>query len=635
MDLLCVAMLLPDVTKLDLGSYRGSLGGGSGSAGSELQLLLPNDRDPHHTAVPNEWGTAVNAANVDDAGAAARDRAILLRDLRHGARHGRFPPICKQWQANLMATGRQCYRLRTLVLAGPPLGALDQEILLPLANGCRMLEHLELGGGNADTRMDFPSLCGALRIWRHLRTFRYNGELDRGRWNPPRRGDREQTYGDPPDRLFALHVTCAVMTKAMLAFLSPLLVRLRALTIHVNHSDQVLALVQMGRENRLKALAQAESPGGASKYDEAEAGDDGDDLNRPLHGSGRGRRRRRSGGGRARCRSPVSSGLLLEDVRLIKPPGYAPHLKSEAVAKLITVCPKLVHLSAQGLHELDRQLFTALAQKEGPAIESLMLPGYLNWRSPIERGLARLASTFGSLTHVSLSNLNDTSLAHLTKECGHALQTLHASRSPNITDKGLAALGPEHCPRLCDVALDDVDVSTSAVLAFAEASRTLKKFYLANNAPIVSDASLLRILRAGADRALTHLWLTNTLTTEAAPGLLVAATARMEPCEDANHNNESEATRGGGKRITGRRSLGRPLLPGMLLEELFVSEFSTRDAVLVAREWPQVRIVLPGEVFGSSCEGVPNTAHPGMYEDTRSKVLQQWLKASAASGLSV
>ena len=42
-----------------------------------------------------------------------------------------------------------------------------------------MLEHLELGGGDQDTRMDFVSMCGALRIWRHLRTFRYNGVLSR------------------------------------------------------------------------------------------------------------------------------------------------------------------------------------------------------------------------------------------------------------------------------------------------------------------------------------------------------------------------------------------------------------------------------------------------------------------------
>jgi hypothetical protein len=654
MDLLCVTMLLPDITALDLGSYRGSLGGGTGN-GTRGPTL--NDGDDVSNNINNNAGDGAGAAaaaddgNNNDADAhnnaadAARDHVALLRDLRHGARHGRFPLGCKQWQTNLLAMGQQCYRLRTLVLAGPALGALTEEILLPLANGCSMVEHLELGGGDAHTRMDFLSLCGALRIWRHLRTFRYNGELDRGRWNPPRQGDREQTYGDAPDRLSALHFTCAVLTKAMLVYLSPLVARLCALTLHINHSDQVMALVQMGRDNRAKSLAQAGSPGGASKYededddeeddeeegrdeDEDEDEDNDDDYSRAsLHSPGRGlhrrrrRRRRRhgrrSGIGRAGCRPHNFSGLLLEDVRLIKPPGkWAPPLKSEAVAKLVTVCPRLVHLSVQGLQELDRQLFTALAQKEGPAIESLVLPGYLNWRSSVERGLARLVSAFSSLTHVSLSNLNDVALAHLASECGHVLRTLHASRSPNITDKGLAALGPERCPRLCDLALDDVDVSTSAVLAFAETSRVLRKLYLANRSPIVSDASLLRILQAGAGRALTHLWLTNTLTTEAAPEMLVAAAVAAADGDAKSDNNT------------------RPLLPGALLMELFVSEFSTRDAVLVGREWPQVRVLLPGEVFGSACNGMRNVARAGMYEDTRSRVLQQWLRASASSGLS-
>ena len=137
--------------------------------------------------------------------------------------------------------------------------------------------------------------------------------------------------------------------------------------------------------------------------------------------------------------------------------------------------------------------------------------------------------------------------------------------------------------------LDDVNVSTSSLLAFVETSNILHKLYLANRSPIVSDASLTRILLAGANHALTHIWLTNTLTTEMAPEMLIASSLKEI---DTNREVDDLIAHPQGEGRVGQE------LPGDLLEELFVSDFSRHDAVSLSRAWPKVRVVMPEEVFG-------------------------------------
>ena len=193
--------------------------------------------------------------------------------------------------------------------------------------------------------------------------------------------------------------------------------------------------------------------------------------------------------------------------------------QSEAVAKLVAVCPGLRHLSLLGLHKLIDNYF-ALAQKDGPAIESYA-SRLSQLRSSIERGLSRLVST-GSLAHVSLSNLNDTSLVHLTNEVA-TRRTLRLTRQNQM--EGLTTLFPDRCPYLCDLMLDDVNVSTSSLPPLLKLQIFCISFILQTGLDRVRRV-LTRILLAGANHALTHIWLTNTLTTEMAPEMLIASSLK-------------------------------------------------------------------------------------------------------------
>ena len=106
-----MAMLFPDITELDFGSYRGSFCQARAwpEVAGELDQLRNSSNAPE--APPVAHGHASRIARTTNYADMSHARS---RGLRHNARHGRFSFSfdCKEWQTNLLTMAQQCYHLR-------------------------------------------------------------------------------------------------------------------------------------------------------------------------------------------------------------------------------------------------------------------------------------------------------------------------------------------------------------------------------------------------------------------------------------------------------------------------------------------------------------------------------------------
>ena len=623
-DRLALIVLFSHVVTMDFGTSRGSI--------VPFELLDEQDSIGMH----------------DTSTAAIENNAPRhLRDIRQG-RHIRYNPSHHD-TATVPIISAQCWNLQTLTL-GKGLGNITTDIMSTLISGCPLMTSIELGAGSTSCRLGFDSVCLCLNQWKQLKDFRYGGTIHRGSFRPQRPPISSTTTTTTTARniernakqLCSFHISYGTLSSSMLRHLTPFIQLLEELTLSITAS-QVKTLTDMA------TLIEEESDSSTPLFTESKM-DTRESKEDPPMDHSNGRRHE------SKCATPSTSPsrhyhtttttttttpttttttttangtprLRLKALTLVKPLGMGT-LPPDAVIKLMSVCPSLLHLQVFGVNELNHNLFQACSELPKHPLQTLMMFNYSNWRSSIERGLTRVVNRrrkYQHLQHLSMCNMNDDVLKHIMTVCGTTLVTLSCLRSPNVTDRGLSYISQPHLqlqqetPQqqqqqslqqplhhrrksiLQHIALDNVNVSTDAVLNMCSCL-PLRTLYLGASSPIISNATLGTLINLLTQTGeCTHIWLINTLTTSSG-----ACSSLKDMVLHKNGNVRS-------------------------LEELFCAEFSSECCQEISDMWRHVRIVRPGQIW--SRENNKGDGPPRNGKERLSRSLSSYLSSMCEHGV--